>query len=316
MNCAWVSITGSPQASPQQWYQLPNIFVADLWGINNCSIPEGTDYVPPQPGPEIEYGGDYVTASPSPWPTNCEEPTNVIYTGPVSVSTDPPMTSTMLGSDPAMADMDMVMAAAVSSTDTTSAAISYTTIWVDELCSELLPLTTTITASTITVPYPTTLSTQMSSSAAAASFTVPMPPYATGNIDIYEPCVPGTFLCTDANDFLTCDQPSTSSNSVSQSSGWSWQDSRAVADGMTCLPFLSPLSSATVSYGQMPGAPQGFFRDDRYVRARPDGSCDVDGALQCNGSSDFWICDQGGWVDMGSVAEGTVCQSNEIVAAS
>lgn len=312
MNCAWVNIVGGPQASAQQWSELPDIFVARLYGVNSCEVPEGIDYVPPQPGPEIEYSGGLNASSP-PFNGSCEEPANVVYTGPVTISYDPPMTSAMDNYD---SSSGMVMAAATSPTESSTGGISNATVWVDEPCSSLPPVTTTITASTVTVPYPSTLSTQTASPAGAASSTIPTPPYATGDTDIYEPCVPGTFLCTDANDFLTCDQPSDSSNSASQSSGWSWQDPRTVADGMECLPFLSPLSSATTQYGQMPGAPQGYFRDDRYVRSRPDGSCDTDGALQCNSSSDFWICDQGGWVDMGSVADGTVCQGNQIVAAS
>jgi len=85
---------------------------------------------------------------------------------------------------------------------------------------------------------------------------------------------------------------------------------------MMCLPFLSPLAGAVEDFGQMPGAPVGFYRDDRYVRARPDGSCDVEDELMCNGPWDFWLCDQGGWVDMGSVAQGTECVDGEIVAAS
>jgi hypothetical protein len=75
-------------------------------------------------------------------------------------------------------------------------------------------------------------------------------------------------------------------------------------------------SSGTVSYVQQPGAPSGYYRDDRYVRYRAYGGCSPDGSLQCaNSGAGFWVCDQGGWVDMGMVAAGTECVNGGIVAA-
>jgi hypothetical protein len=42
----------------------------------------------------------------------------------------------------------------------------------------------------------------------------------------------------------------------------------------------------------------------------------VDGGLQCtHGGQQFSVCDQGGWVPMGPVAVGTVCQGRSIVAS-
>jgi hypothetical protein len=206
---------------------------------------------------------------------------------------------------------------------TSSAA--YTTVTVeDSSCSSLPDVTVTITAATVTIhsssthasTLMTTTSPQRTSSTTsqATSSTVPTIPYAT-DPSIYLPCVPGVFLCTSATDFLTCSQTN---------SGWTWLYSRTVAGGMECLPFLSPMSSSggTASYGQEPGAPVGYYRDDRYVRYRPYGPCPVDGALQCaNGGvaassgQEFWVCDQGGWVDMGMVAAGTECANGEIVAS-
>lgn len=319
MNCAWVNITGGPQASEQQWSRLPDIFVGQLSGINSCQIPEGTDYVPPQPGPEVEYGGGLNASSP-PWPTDCGKPAKNIYVRTAGMPWNTSLTSTVTGSGlPASA----ASSAAASTSSNTGGITTYTTVYVEEDCSGSATVTTSANVSTGT-QYPTTLSTTPSSTAAPSSSsavaspsaTSSTPAYAIGSTDMYEPCVPGTILCTSASVFLTCDEPSTSTNAASQASGWSWQLPRSVAAGMMCLPFLSPQSSAVEYFGQMPGAPDGYFRDDRYVRARPDGSCDVDGALQCNGPGDFWICDQGGWVDMGSVAEGTECVDGEIVAAS
>ena len=165
------------------------------------------------------------------------------------------------------------------------------------------------------------------------------PPYATGDPSAYLPCTPGTFLCTSSSNFLTCIQTNT---------GWAYDASRAVASGMMCLPFLSPSTSPHKARGaaaapnpqgfpmgpgpvlpngpirgrpQVPNwrpetcplVPSGFYRDDQYVRARPQGSCSPDGSVACNGPSDFSICNQGGWIDMGGVAAGTQCVNGKIV---
>lgn len=65
---------------------------------------------------------------------------------------------------------------------------------------------------------------------------------------------------------------------------------------MECLPMLSPYAGSNSGYGQQGNTPNGEYRDDRYVRARPEGNCDVDGSLQCTYSGQqFSICDHGGW---------------------
>ncbi|GAB7362558.1 hypothetical protein MBLNU230_g2875t1 [Neophaeotheca triangularis] len=121
-------------------------------------------------------------------------------------------------------------------------------------------------------------------------------------------CEPGTFICTSEATFYTCD--------VSSDGDWIYTSPRQVADGMLCLPNLTPYPSNTVQSGfsvqQLQTIP-GYYRDDRYVRARPDGDCDVDGSLQCtNEGTQFNVCDHGGWVRMGSVASGTICRNGGI----
>lgn len=133
------------------------------------------------------------------------------------------------------------------------------------------------------------------------------PPFASGDLSRYLPCVPGTFICTDFNTWQTCDQ------SVS---GWVYNSPRDVAAGMECLPFLSPYSGSTSQHAQQGNVRQGYYRDDRIVRARPDGDCNDDGSILCtDGGTMFDICDHGGWVRMGPVAAGTTCQNGGIVAA-
>ncbi|KAK5711371.1 hypothetical protein LTR17_018438 [Elasticomyces elasticus] len=141
------------------------------------------------------------------------------------------------------------------------------------------------------------------------------PAYATGDPESYLPCVPGTFICTSDMVWDTCDYNDGSAPSYSADS-WVYDHPRNVSDGMMCLPNLSPYSSATDQDGQQAMTPQGYYRDDRIVRARPDGDCSDDGSLQCtNDGSSFDVCDQGGWVQMGPVASGTTCTNGQIVAS-
>lgn len=91
-----------------------------------------------------------------------------------------------------------------------------------------------------------------------------------------------------------------------------------------CLPFESPYSSdsssgqtATDSYGQQAGADSGYYRDDRIARSAPNGTCTDEGSLECySDGMGFLICDDGAWIDMGAVAQGTECEDGEIVATS
>ena len=54
---------------------------------------------------------------------------------------------------------------------------------------------------------------------------------------------------------------------------------------------------------------------DGQIIRQNDGPCTPSGALFCNGETRFYLCDQGGLIDMGAVASGTVCMDGEIVAA-
>lgn len=134
-------------------------------------------------------------------------------------------------------------------------------------------------------------------------------PYATGDLSRYLPCVPGTFICTSETTWYTCDWNDGGDD-------WVYRSPRDVADGMMCLPNLAPYSSE-INTGQQALVPAGFYRDDRYVRSRPDGDCDRDGSLRCrNEGAEFMVCDHGGWVRMGEVAAGTICRNGNIVANS
>lgn len=135
------------------------------------------------------------------------------------------------------------------------------------------------------------------------------PPYVSvADLSARIPCVPGTFICTSETTFYTCD--------VSQNGAWSYKFPREVAADMLCLTNLSLHNFETEQYRQQGQTVSGYYRDDRYVRARPDGDCDVEGGLLCtDGGSMFNICDQGGWIRMGAVAPGTTCRDGVIEAS-
>jgi hypothetical protein len=142
------------------------------------------------------------------------------------------------------------------------------------------------------------------------------PPYAdAAEIQTYLPCVPGSFICSSSTEWYTCDYNGATVASR-PSTAWVYTSPRKVAAGMECLPFLAPYFASSEQYAQQNKSPQGYYRDDRYVRARPDGDCDTNGSLMCtDGGKSYSVCDQGGWVRMGSVAGGTVCRDGAIVGA-
>ncbi|KAI9690989.1 MAG: hypothetical protein M1822_008609 [Bathelium mastoideum] len=163
-----------------------------------------------------------------------------------------------------------------------------------------------------------------SSTTASFPSLLPTPPYASGtngDYTAYLPCVPGTFLCTSNNTFLTCD---TAASATTNSHGYMWTAGRAVAAGMACLPNLSPYDSASSMYLSVPlsesgtsAVPRGQYRDDRYVLSEQYGDCGNEGTLQCYGKGNgFYMCDQGGLIDMGAVAPGTNCENGAIIASN
>ncbi|KAI9696896.1 MAG: hypothetical protein M1820_007971 [Bogoriella megaspora] len=230
-------------------------------------------------------------------PFTCTNPPTVTTT--ITISTNARLTST-------------------SSHINSSVAISTTTICT--ICASPTPSspspltnpqtsTGTVTAApSISSPNPSTIPSPASSN--------PRPNYAQGDYSAYLPCVPGTFLCTSSTTFLTCDVSSSNAPNT-------WLNSRDVAAGMECLPNLSPFTSSTSTYQSSAGSgsgsavPQGYYRDDRYIRSRPDGTCTGEGQIQCyTGGDGFYVCDNGGLVDMGKVAAGTACHGGAIVVGS
>jgi len=190
-----------------------------------------------------------------------------------------------------------------------------TTTFVSSSGPEVITVTATPPApntSSRAGPQTVTVSPVPASSAPAASSGSPAGrDYANAaQLSAYLPCVPGTFICTSSTTWYTCDYGSSGA-----STDWLYDYPRDVSAGMECLPYLSPYASSTQQYSQQGQVQQGSYRDDRVVRARPDGDCNNEGAIMCtDGGQQFDVCDQGGWVQMGAVAAGTSCQGEEIVS--
>ncbi|KAK5110225.1 hypothetical protein LTR62_006221 [Meristemomyces frigidus] len=204
----------------------------------------------------------------------------------------------------------------VTATPSASSALGSTVSYTPAMTSDMPPGDPTITVTATPVPY------TPSPSPSPYTLTPPQPAaeptYATADPSTYLPCVPGSFLCTSATTWLTCDYSDGTSPSLPATTHV-YDYPKTVAAGMQCLPSLSRYgeSDGSAQYAQQAQTPGGYYRDDKIVRARPDGSCSTEGAIQCtDGGSTFDLCDQGGWVEMGPVAAGTTCENGGIVSSS
>ena len=81
---------------------------------------------------------------------------------------------------------------------------------------------------------------------------------SSSTLSQFLPCVPGTFLCSSATEFWTCDQTRLEGGGY----GWTWLYPRPVAKRMMCKPKLV----GGVGKGQMSAVPEGWHREDEYVR--------------------------------------------------
>nr|OQO15673.1 hypothetical protein B0A51_16803 [Rachicladosporium sp. CCFEE 5018] len=361
MNCAQVEIetAGSKKekrAGAKSIDDLPNLWVADLIGVNGCTTAEGEDPVYPEPGPEVEYGGKMDGSSPA-TVGDCEVPKRNADSAPsdsygsASVATSPavapyedaPEIASATASVTASATLAQYTTATISSSISHTAGnamnrfgagqeASTTTITID--CPDIITMTLYPTA---TYPPPdvyttsappsactgtsaacpcapgydcrsigtctwacivqdmstsatgfvtaTTLpATSPSSAVAVTTMTTPsptpqpksyvLPPsynpsnptYATGDLTAYLPCVPGTFICTSATEFYTCDY-NDGSVPFKGREDWVYDYPRQVAAGMECMPKVSRYDGSTEQYAQQGMVEQGWYRDDQYVRA-------------------------------------------------
>ena len=159
------------------------------------------------------------------------------------------------------------------------------------------------------------ISASASASASAAASSTPIDPdteFATGDLTTYLPCVPGTFICTSATTWVTCDSAMYSDGSTS----WVYRDARNLNNGASCVPSFSPYSSSTKAYAQQADSPAGFYRDDRIAYPSGAGACAENGDIQCQGTGGFSMCNDLVWFGMGGTAPGTSCEGQGVLVAS
>ncbi|GIZ39599.1 hypothetical protein CKM354_000297800 [Cercospora kikuchii] len=336
---------------------LPFIWKANLEGVNGCATTERDDPVYPNPGPDVVYddrhsASSVATSGTCDWPT----PYGMTYkdlgdsTLPPDSDGSPTSESNRIANAEAsdVNETPTIRPETIRATATSEAASRYS-----GTKSELLVRSASITAAptlldapkkavasdlrtvtvtadcettiTVTIPFGTPLPTMRTTTrtmpssrqANTAATPTPQPTYATQEANaFYLPCVPGTFLCTSRTTFLTCNY---NDGTVASDETWVYLASqeRTVAAGMECLPMLAPHANSVPLQEQQGSTPVGQYRDDRYVAARPEGPCDVNGSLECTGNGrTFSVCDNGGWISMGPVAYGTVCSNGLIIAST
>jgi hypothetical protein len=279
-NCAWVTIQGSSAARRMKRQNqftsmdsLPNIWRANIAGLNNCSTTEGVDPHFANLGPDVEYGPGKSVSDPVTLPNaNCDAaaPPGQLFKSAASSGSGPVTTAgTAQLADPAAAATNAPNApnatspAAVSATTATpSAGVFAEEPAGSSTTAEAVPTITTasLVSSTTPVAPPTSFVTEA----------VPVPSPGTpsfaalDNANQYLPCVPGAFICLSPTQFLICDQED---SGVPSQPGTKLVGPLAVADGMQCLPYYAQLPvGSSLAVGSTGGAPGGYFRSDRYVR--------------------------------------------------
>ncbi|KAI4722708.1 hypothetical protein E4T48_00997 [Aureobasidium sp. EXF-10727] len=182
-------------------------------------------------------------------------------------------------------------------------------------CPSDVTLTVYTTAGATAKTTVLTASESMTAQPSASASSTPIDPdteYATADLSTYLPCVPGTYICTSATTWVTCDSTMYSDGSTS----WVYRDARTLGNGATCVPSFSPYAASTKQYAQQADSPAGFYRDDRIAYPTGAGACPENGDLQCVGSSGFNMCNDLVWFGMGGTAAGTTCSNGVLVASS
>ncbi|OQU94551.1 hypothetical protein CLAIMM_00898 [Cladophialophora immunda] len=164
-------------------------------------------------------------------------------------------------------------------TTTDDFAIDFMTTMTTRTTSTTRRTTSTFSTLTTSVTRPTTFTTLIRLVTSSSSTTTTTTT-TTSPTSLPLPCVPGTFACNTPSSFSQC---------VGTDTGTTYIFMGSVALGTTCV-------------------------NGQIIREN-DGPCTPNGALFCNGDRAFYLCDQGGLVEMGPVAPGTVCRNGVIVAA-
>ncbi|EXJ94373.1 hypothetical protein A1O1_02767 [Capronia coronata CBS 617.96] len=204
---------------------------------------------------------------------------SITYFTPTSTSSLSTATMTGTSTEPSL----LTESSTPSSTESSTSSLLSSIFMPSFLSSILSPTETTsipTTFITLTTSPPSSepsTSSPMSISTPTSTSTTTSAPSAP-SASATSSCVPGTFECNSLTTFSQC--VSTSSSSTT------YVYMGSVAAGMQCV-------------------------NGQFVR-ESSGTCTPSGSIFCNGENAFYLCDQGGLVDMGPVAPGTACRNGVI----
>ena len=313
MNCARVGIQ-STSTTPVQRYRRaqykrqnstsifnnPPLFVCNV--NNGCTTLEQYDVQLPYAGIDVVYGADtYPPQNGSGFVGNPVEPhcngtlcnhtslsnsSGHYNNGPYySVSTVtatvtvpyPNATSTSNSSTATIFETTVVTITDVI-TITASAGTSTSTLTTTS--ASVGPVTNIVSSTTSTTPATSTTSSVPSTTLAASTTTttssVTSSTTATATM-LSGPCTPGAFGCNSLTSFSQC---------------------VAGAGGTTTYTYMGPVAA-------------GMECVNGQIIRQNDGPCTPNGQLFCDGEYSFYLCDQGGLINMGPVAPGTICNNGD-----
>jgi len=286
-NCARVDIQRAPNGRHRRTTykrqqqssvdDLPDMFVCNVG--NGCTTIEREEVVFPNPGGDVEYGEDLIAPDPGPGYTLAATASGSAFstvTAPPSTITPPYANYTTW---PIYTGTITGCLASPVSTSTPIPSSTPVATTSSQTYTSSIPVSSSTTSSTGTTTVPSTMvtSTLSSASSSSSSTSSSASPNATSLPDV---CTPGTFACSSNTTFSQC---------VSTGAGTtSYIYMGSVAAGMQCI-------------------------DGSFTRQN-DGPCTPNGSIFCDGTDAFYLCDEGGLVNMGSVAAGTRCENGQILA--
>ncbi|KAI9882856.1 MAG: hypothetical protein M1823_005396 [Watsoniomyces obsoletus] len=288
MNCAEVRVEGGPVGASNERVSrslsaLPDIFIANVGSHGHATTTENQPLVFPQAGPDVIYGDGVEGKAGTKGGDDDERPSSLMKSS-TSINHDHQPQSTTLSV--AFRRVSTLDAAGTMSSQTTSESSSSTTAIETSTAS---PSSLESTSTTTVIETPTT-SSESSTSASSTTVTV---------IETSTAVPSSSESISSTNTIKTSTTSPSSSESVrsttviqtfaasSSSSESANPTTTTVIESSTTLPSSSPVLEDDTCTGWA-------------LRCVADRQGREGGAFQ--------LCNHGKWVDMGSVAAGTVCQ--------
>ncbi|KAK5210810.1 hypothetical protein LTR47_001531 [Exophiala xenobiotica] len=307
---SYVTVTGSPSTLSTE-VTGPTTTAAGSTTLTTATIPMATTTTPPYPivNATTTATGSLATGTGLP-STNG---TLIIVTGdPITLSTSA-STST--------SDMATTTSTSTSTTTTRTSTTSSTS-------SSTRSTSTTLSSSYIAITSPSSSSSSHTTSpvssvpSSSSSSPSPSPTSSHTTTTLLVTTLTTTSPTSTSTPTLILTTPSTSPTTTTTTSSSS---ATATAQPTTCTPGTFSCnsvstfsqcvatSSTTTTYIYMGSVAAGMqCVGDGTIERQNAGPCTPSGSIFCNGTNAFYMCDQGGLIDMGPVAPGTACRDGVI----